>query len=248
MCNAKINTKLQASFPSIYPVISRTNLLIICVLACLALTSTQNVKIKIIAPKAWNDRKALLLTREKGFAAVVHSIKLGFDTTHLNMDSDLLPDLYQFQVSQKKGALTFFFDPGTEIRLDTSNLAKSTVTHSKSNEEWREYQSLVQSPSDHRLNAYMMAEARAKKHNLPDSVRYWVNEQAKEREKLWEATAGFIAGNPKSYVSLYLLKVNWFALKDRGLFEKLDRTMAHHRNYRFLAEKNKGLVKSTARK
>lgn len=192
--------------------ISRINRLIICALASLALTSTQSVKIKIVAPKAWNDRKALLLTREKGFAAVVHSIRLGFDTTHLMMDSDLLPDLYQFQVSQKKGALTFFFDPGTEIRLDTANLAKSTVSHSKSNEEWREYQTLV---------------------------------QASERERLWDTTASFISSHPKSYVSLYLLKVNWFALKDRGLFEKLDRSLAHHRNYRFLSEKNKGIAKST---
>jgi hypothetical protein len=208
--------------------------------------STQSVKIKIVAPKAWNDRKALLLTREKGFAAVVHSIRLGFDTTHLNMDSDLLPDLYQFQVSQKKGALTFFFDPGTEIRLDTSNLSKSTVSHSRSNEEWREYQTLVQSPSDQRLNAYILAEANAKKRNLSDSARYWVGEQAAERERLWDATADFIASHPKSYVSLYLLKVNWFALKNRGLFEKLDRSLAHHRNYRLLKERNNGIVKSTS--
>jgi hypothetical protein len=202
--------------------------------------STQSVKIKIVAPKAWNDRKALLLTREKGFAAVVHSIRLGFDTTHLNMDSDL------FQVSQKKGALTFFFDPGTEIRLDTSNLSKSTVSHSRSNEEWREYQTLVQSPSDQRLNAYILAEANAKKRNLSDSARYWVGEQAAERERLWDATADFIASHPKSYVSLYLLKVNWFALKNRGLFEKLDRSLAHHRNYRLLKERNNGIVKSTS--
>ncbi|SDE08895.1 hypothetical protein SAMN04487996_103313 [Dyadobacter soli] len=220
------------------------NRLIICVLASFSFVSTQSVKIKIVAPKAWNDRKALLLTREKGFAAVVHSIRLGFDTTHLTMDADLLPDLYQFQVSQNKGALTFFFDPGTEIRLDTSNLAKSTVSHSKSNEEWREYQTLVQNPSDQRLNAYVVAEARAKKQNLADSARYWMNEQAVEREKLWDTTADFIANHPKSYVSLYLLKVNWFALKNRNLFEKLDRSLAQHRNYRFLKDRNNGIVKS----
>lgn len=219
------------------------NRLIICVLASFAFVSTQNVKIKIVAPKAWNDRKALLLTREKGFAAVVHSIRLGFDTTHLNMDSDLLPDLYQFQVSQKKGALTFFFDPGTEIRLDTSNLAKSVVSHSKSNEEWQEYRMSVQDPSDVRMNAYILAEANAKKRNQGDSVRYWIGQQALEREKLWNATAGFIGNHPRSYVSLYLLKVNWFAMKGRGLFEKLDRSLAHHRNYRFLSEKNKGFAK-----
>lgn len=223
--------------------ISRTIRLIICALASVALVSTQSVKIKIVAPKAWNDRKALLLTREKGFAAVVHSIRLGFDTTHLTMDADMLPDLYQFQVSQKKGALTFFFDPGTEIRLDTSNLAKSTVSHSKSNNEWREYQTLLQVPSDQRLNAYILAEANAKKRNLTDSARYWVGEQAAEREKLWDATADFIANHPKSYVSLYLLKVNWFALKNRNLFEKLDHSLAHHRNYRFLKERNNGIAK-----
>jgi hypothetical protein len=219
--------------------------LLICAVTSFAFLSTQSVKIKIVAPKAWNDRKALLLTREKGFAAVVHSIRLGFDTTHLNMDADMLPDLYQFQVSQKKGALTFFFDPGTEIRLDTSNLAKSTVSHSKSNEDWHEYQTLVQNPSDQRLNAYVLAEANAKKRNLADSARYWIGQQATEREKLWDATAGFIANHPKSYVSLYLLKVDWFALKNRNLFEKLDHTLAHHRNYRLLKERNNGITKST---
>lgn len=226
--------------------ISRTNRLIICAIISLSLTSTQSVKIKIVAPKAWNDRKALLLTREKGFAAVVHSIRLGFDTTHLNMDSDLLPDLYQFQVSQKKGALTFFFDPGTEIRLDTSNLSKSTVSHSRSNEEWREYQTMVQNPSDQRLNAYVLAEANAKRRSLADSARHWIGEQTAEREKLWDATADFIAKHPQSYVSLYLLKVNWFALKNRGLFEKLNRSLAHHRNYRLLKERNDGIAKSAS--
>jgi hypothetical protein len=219
--------------------------LLICAVTSFAFLSTQSVKIKIVAPKAWNDRKALLLTREKGFAAVVHSIRLGFDTTHLNMDADMLPDLYQFQVSRKKGALTFFFDPGTEIRLDTSNLAKSTVSHSKSNEDWREYQTLVQNPSDQRLNTYVLAEANAKRRNLADSARHWIGQQATEREKLWDATAGFIANHPKSYVSLYLLKVDWFALKSRNLFEKLDHTLAHHRNYRLLKERNNGITKST---
>jgi hypothetical protein len=219
--------------------------LLICAVTSFAFLSTQSVKIKIVAPKAWNDRKALLLTREKGFAAVVHSIRLGFDTTHLNMDADMLPDLYQFQVSQKKGALTFFFDPGTEIRLDTSNLAKSTVSHSKSNEDWHEYQTLVQNPSDQRLNTYVLAEANAKRRNLADSARHWIGQQATEREKLWDATAGFIANHPKSYVSLYLLKVDWFALKNRNLFEKLDHTLAHHRNYRLLKERNNGIAKST---
>ncbi|MCF0070734.1 DUF4369 domain-containing protein [Dyadobacter sp. CY261] len=217
--------------------------LIIIATVSLSMTSTQSVKIKIVAPRAWNDRKALLLTREKGFAAVVHSIKLGFDTTHLTMDADLLPDLYQFQVSQKKGSLTFFFDPGTEIRLDTSNLARSVVSHSKSNEEWQEYQTLIQNPSDQRLNAFVLEEAKAKKRNLPDSVRYWIGEQASEREKLWDATAGFISAHRKSYVSLYLLKVDWFALKGKGLFEKLDPSLGHHRNYRFLKERNKGNVR-----
>lgn len=222
--------------------VSQTNRLIICVLAALSFTSTQNVKIKIVAPKAWNDRKAILLTREKGFAAVVHSIKLGFDTTHLNMDADMLPDLYQFQVSQKKGALTFFFDPGTEIRIDTSNLSQSVVRHSKSNEEWQEYQDLVQKPSDLRLDGYILAEARTKKAGKADSSRYWVDQQAAEREKLWGATADFISSHPRSYVSLYLLKINWFALKDRGLFEKLDLSLASHRNYRFLKGQKKALV------
>ncbi|WP_353718229.1 DUF4369 domain-containing protein [Dyadobacter sp. 676] len=219
------------------------SLLLLLALIPLAGSSTQSVKIKIIAPKAWNDRKAILLTREKGFAAVVHSIRLGFDTTHLHMDADMLPDLYQFQVSQKKGALTFFFDPGTEIRLDTSNLAKSTVSRSKSNEEWRQYETLIQIPSDERLDACIAAEASARKRNLPDSVRYWVGRQAAEREKHWDEMAGFIAAHPKSYVSLYLLKVNWFALKGRGLFEKLDPSLASHRNYRFLKDRNRAVVR-----
>lgn len=214
------------------------SLLVVLLTLPLLTSSTQKVKIKIIAPRTWNDRKAILLTREKGFAAVVHSIKLGFDTTHLTMDADLLPDLYQFQVSQKKGALTFFFDPGTQIRLDTSNLANSTVSHSKSNEEWQAYQTQIQLPADHRLTAYLLAEARARRRNQPDSARYWLTQQNLERENLWNATTTFITNHPKSYVSLYLLKNNWFALKSRGLFEKLAPSLAHHRNYRFLRERS----------
>ncbi|SEJ14641.1 hypothetical protein SAMN05216327_106326 [Dyadobacter sp. SG02] len=45
--------------------------LLICVVASLAFASTESVKIKIVAPKAWNDRKALLLTRKKGFTVLV---------------------------------------------------------------------------------------------------------------------------------------------------------------------------------
>lgn len=221
----------------------RISLLIITAIVCMSIMSTQTVKIKIIAPKNWNDRKAILLTREKGFAAIVHSIKLGFDTTHLRMDPDMVPDLYQFQVSQKKGALTFFFDPGTEIRIDTSNLANSLVTHSKSNQEWLAYQKDVQAPSDQRLNAYIVAEGRARKRARLDSVQYWITQQSLEREKLWSETSAFIRANPRSYVSLYLLKVNWFALKDNGLFEQLDRSLAHHRNYRFL-QKSKGIARN----
>jgi hypothetical protein len=222
----------------------RISRLIITAIACMSITSTQTVKIKIIAPKQWNDRKAILLTREKGFAAIVHSIKLGFDTTHLRMNTDLVPDLYQFQVSQKKGALTFFFDPGTEIRIDSTNIANSTVTHSKSNLEWLAFQEKVQKPSDNRLNAYILEEGRARKKSRVDSAQYWIGQQALEREKLWSETATFIRTNPRSYVSLYLLKVNWFALKNKGLFEQLDKSLAHHRNYRLLQERSKGIARN----
>lgn len=206
-------------------------------------TASQNVKIKIVAPKAWNDRKAILLTREKGFAAIVHSIKLGFDTTHLRMDPDLLPDLYQFQVSQKKGALTFFFEPGTEIRIDTTDLSKSRVTRSRSNMEWETFRNTIQAPSDKRLDTFVLAEARARKKSQADSAQYWVARQAQERDQLMSETAAFIGNHPQSYVSLYLLKGYWYAFKGKGLLEKLDHSLAHHRNYRFLKERSKDVVR-----
>ncbi|KAA0994106.1 hypothetical protein FXO21_18345 [Dyadobacter sp. UC 10] len=194
----------------------------------------QNVKISIDSPPALNDRKAILLTREKGFAAIVHSIQLGFDTTHLKMDPNLLPDLYQLQVSKLKGSLTFFFESGTRIRLDTANVARSAVTHSRSNTEWQQFTDSIQKPSDIRANAYLVQEARMRRKNLPDSVNYWIACQNQEREALLAKTASFIRTNPQSYVSLYLLKINWYAFKNMGLLEQLDSSLSKHRNYLLL--------------
>ena len=204
----------------------------------------QNVKISIAAPRVLNDRKAILLTREKGFAAIVHSIQLGFDTTNLQLDKNLLPDLYQLQISKMKGSLTFFFESGTRIKLDTANLAKSPVTHSKSNIEWQMYQDSIQLPSDLRMNAYLVEEGRARKKNQTDSVAYWLTRQTAERDDLAGRTGDFISEHPRSYVSLYLLKINWFTLKNKGLFERLDVSLAHHRNYKYLKERNKGLARN----
>ena len=71
-------------------------------------TFSQNVKIQIVAPKEFMGRKAILLTREKGFAAIVHSIKLNSDIFNLEIANDLVPDLYQLHISQVKGSLLFF--------------------------------------------------------------------------------------------------------------------------------------------
>jgi hypothetical protein len=204
---------------------------------------SQRVTISIAAPKSLTDRRAVLLTREKGFAAIVHSIQLGFDTTHLQMDKNLLPDLYQFQISQMKGSLTFFFESGTQIKLDTANLSQSKVTHSKSNVEWRMFQDSIQLPSDKRANAYLLEEGRARKKSKMDSVAFWLNRQEIENQDLLDKMGNFIAAHPRSYVSLYLLKNNWFALKNKGLFEKLDPAMAPHKNYKFLKER-KGIAKN----
>ncbi|WP_439555418.1 hypothetical protein [Dyadobacter sp.] len=198
---------------------------------------SQNVKISIISPRVLNDRHAILLTREKGFAAVVHSIQLGFDTTHLKMDKNLLPDLYQLQVSQLKGSLTFFFESGTVIRLDTGNVSRSVVTNSRSNLEWQLFNDSIQKPSDIKTNKWVVEEARARKKNQQDSTRYWLEKQRIEREDLLAETAAFIRRNPHSYVSLYLLKINWYVLKNLGLFELLDKSLATHRNYALLKAK-----------
>jgi hypothetical protein len=220
---------------------------VLCLLFLLAFVTnafSQNVKISIAAPAVLNGRKAILLTREKGFAAVVHSIKLGFDTTHLQMDRNLVPDLYQLQVSQMKGSLTFFFDSGTQVRLDTADVSKSVVTHSKSNPEWQMYWDSIQQPSDARLNAYAVKEVRARKKNQTDSLNYWVAQQDFERQEVLSKTGKFIFDHPHSYVSLYLLKNNWYAFKNQGLFEHMDPALAHHKNYKLLKEKRR-LVKTS---
>ncbi|NIJ53045.1 hypothetical protein [Dyadobacter arcticus] len=204
---------------------------------------SQNVKISITAPRVLNDRKAILLTREKGFAAIVHSIQLGFDTTHLQMDKNLLPDLYQLQVSKMKGSLIFFFESGIQVKLDTANVSKSLVTHSKSHLEWQIFQDSIQIPFDQRINSYVLEEGRLRKKSKADSAAYWLNLQTIERADLMNKTAAFISLHPSSYVSLYLLKTYWFALKNEGLFEKLDSSLAHHRNYKFLKDRNKGVTR-----
>ncbi|WP_082212798.1 DUF4369 domain-containing protein [Dyadobacter psychrophilus] len=202
--------------------------------------SGQLIKIKIVNPDGLKGRKAILLTREKGFAATVHSLKLGSDSINLLMENDLVPNLYQMQVSQLKGSLFFFLENGIRIQLDTTDLSKSIVSNSKSNEEWRLFWNNIQKPSDDRLQVYSAGEARARKKVQADSIDYWRGLQAVERLDLQTKTSTFILEHLGSFVSLYLLKINWYAFKSLGIFEKLDPSLARHRTYKFLKEKSRG--------
>lgn len=199
----------------------------------------QNIKIQIVSPKELKGRKAILLTREKGFAAIVHSIKLNADFFNLDIASDLVPDLYQLHVSKIKGSLLFFLESGTKIQLDTMDVSKSIVTNSKSNPDWILFQDSLQRPYDERILEYSLGEKRARLSRNADSLNYWVDRQALEKEDLVKKTGAFISSHLHSYVSLYLLKINWYALKNDKLFEKLDIAMANHRTYKFLLDKNK---------
>ncbi|GLU50753.1 DUF4369 domain-containing protein [Dyadobacter frigoris] len=205
---------------------------------------SQNIRIQIVAPKEFKGRKAILLTREKGFAAIVHSIKLNSDIFNLEIAGDLVPDLYQLHVSQVKGSLFFFLEPGSKIQLDTTDVSKSIVTNSKSNPEWKLFQDNLQKPYDQRINDYSQGEKRARKERNADSLNFWVDKQAVEKEDLVKKTGEYIADHPDSYVSLYLLKINWYAFKNDKLFERLAKSMAGHRTYKFLEEKNRKTEKS----
>lgn len=207
---------------------------------------SQNVKIQIVAPKEFKGRKAILLTREKGFAAIVHSIKLNSDIFNLEIANDLVPDLYQLHVSQVKGSLFFFLEPGAKIQIDTTDVSKSVVTNSKSNPEWKLFQDNLQKPHDQRIIDYSQGEKRARKDRNADSLNFWVDKQATEKEDLIRKTSQYIVDHPDSYVSLYLLKINWYAFKNDRLFERLDKTLAGHRTYKFLEEKNRKTEKSGA--
>ncbi|MBE9466300.1 hypothetical protein ACFP1I_24980 [Dyadobacter subterraneus] len=209
-------------------------------------TFSQNVKIQIVAPKEFMGRKAILLTREKGFAAIVHSIKLNSDIFNLQIANDLVPDLYQLHISQVKGSLLFFLESGTKIQLDTTDVSKSIVTNSKSNPEWKLFEDSLQKPYDQRINDYSQGEKRARKERNADSLNYWVDKQAIEKEDLVRKTGEYIAGHLDSYVSLYLMKINWYAFKNDKLFEKLDKSLAVHRTYKFLEEKNRKADKTGA--
>lgn len=203
---------------------------------------SQKVKFQILAPKELKGRKAVLLTREKGFAAIVHSIKLHSDIFNLDIDNDLVPDLYQLHISQIKGSLFFFLEQGVRIQLDTNDVSRSVVSNSKSTMEWQRFVIDIQKPSDDRIKSYAQGEKLARKDKNADSLNYWVDKQALEKEDLIQKTGAFITENPASYVSLYLLKVNWYAFQDKGLFEKLDNTVASHKTYIYLKEKNKKIA------
>jgi hypothetical protein len=197
---------------------------------------SQKVSIQITSPKELKGRKAILLTREKGFAAIVHSIKLNSDHFTLDIANDLVPDLYQLHVSQLKGSLLFFLESGAKIQLDTMDVSKSVVTLSKSNPDWQLFQDSIQRPYDQRIDHYALGEKLARKERNADSLNYWVDKQALEKEDLVKRTGAFIANHLHSYVSLYLLKINWYALKNKHLFERLDAAMAGHRTYKRLKE------------
>lgn len=200
---------------------------------------SQNVRIQIVAPKEFKGRKAILLTREKGFAAIVHSIKLNSDIFNLEIAGDLVPDLYQLHVSQVKGSLLFFLESGAKIQLDTTDVSKSVVSNSKSNPEWKLFQDNIQNPYEQKIVDFSLGEKRARKERNADSLNFWVDKQAVEKEDLVKKTGEYIASHPDSYVSLYLLKINWYALKNDRLLEKLDKSLAGHRTYKFLEVKNR---------
>jgi hypothetical protein len=196
----------------------------------------QTVSIHITAPASLRGRKAILLTREKGFAATVHSVKLTNGDVNLQMAGDLVPDLYQLNVSQMKGALFFFLEPGTHIYLDTLDVSRSIVTQSNSNPDWQLFQETVQKPYDQLFKTYTLAESNARKKGAADSLNYWIAQKTVEYNVLLQKTKTFILTHPASYVSLYLLKNNWYAFKNEGLLEKLDPGLAPHRSLKYLKE------------
>lgn len=218
--------------------IKKLNILFLFLLIHSALFA-QNVRIKIEGPPQLKGRKAIILTREKGFAAVVHSIKLSADSINLQMDPNLLPDLYQLQVSGMKGSLTFFFESGMRILLDTNDISRSAVYNSPSNTDWQYFNQVISRPSEEKIKDFASQEASARKTNLQDSISYWRHLQEIEKEDLNLKTLLFIQEHPRSYVSLYLLKTNWYAFRNNGAFEKLDSKLFHHRTYRYLKEKSK---------
>lgn len=197
----------------------------------------QSIRIKIEGPGNLKGRKAILLTREKGFAATVHSVKLTTGNIELALPTDLVPDLYQLNVSQMKGALFFFLEPGTHIYLDTLDVSRSVVTHSQSNPDWQLFQKTIQQPYDKSFTAYTLSENKARKKGSADSLNYWIAQKTIAYQTLLDQTRTFILAHPSSYVSLYLLKNNWYAFKNEGILEKLDATLAGHRSYRFLRGK-----------
>ena len=198
---------------------------------------SQHVTIEITAPVELKGRRAILLTREKGFGAMVHSLKLTTSEVELQMSTDLVPDLYELNVSKMKGSLLFFLEPGTQIHLDTNDVSRSLVTHSKSNPEWKLFLETIQVPSAKRSVSFTLGEARARKAGNTDSLNYWTGQKVLEHNELLKKTETFIRSHPGSFVSLYLLKNNWYAFENKQLLETLDKSLAHHRTYAILREK-----------
>ncbi len=218
------------------------NSLIIQVLVAFSITTisfSQQISIEITAPAPLKGRKAILLTREKGFGAIVHSLKLMSGEVELQMARDLVPDLYELNVSKMKGSLLFFLEPGTRIQLDTTDISHSIVSHSKSNPEWKFFQQNIQEPSFKKSAAFTTGESRARKAGNADSLRYWADQKVLEHQSFLAKTEDFIRNNPGSFVSLYLLKNNWYAFENKNMLETLDRSLAHHRTYGILKEKSR---------
>ncbi|MDQ6477636.1 hypothetical protein [Dyadobacter sp. LHD-138] len=225
---------------------SKYSILLLIFLFPLTSAFSQKVQIQIASPRELKGRKAILLTREKGFAALVHSIKLNSDIFNLEINRDLVPDLYQLHVSQIKGSLLFFLEPGIKITLDTTDLSRSKIVNSKSTQEWKQFEQDIQQPSDKKIEQYTAGEKRARKEKNADSLNYWVDKQALEKEDLVKKSGEFITTHLDSYVSLYLLKINWYAFQGKGVFEQLNSSMAGHKTYTFLKERNKKLAKTEA--
>jgi hypothetical protein len=221
-----------------FPLVTRS--VVLFLLFCQLPAFSQTVSIRIEGPSSLKGRKAILLTREKGFAATVHSVKLTTGNIDLQLSGDLVPDLYQLNVSQMKGALFFFLEPGTHIYLDTLDISRSVVTRSQSNPDWQLFQKTIQGPYDTLFATYSKAETQTRKRGATDSLNHWIGQKTLAYQTLLEQTRSFIIAHPASYVSLYLLKNNWYAFKNDRLLEKLSPALASHRSYRLLRGKEKG--------
>jgi thiol-disulfide isomerase/thioredoxin len=209
------------------PILVLALILLLCFDSVAQLTS-----IKVACAPAHVGKFLTLGTyRDNGFYQFYDSLRIDRDTAVFHVTEAEIPDLYFLSITGGKSSFSFFPEKGSTVMLDGNDPIRSDMVGSGSQLDWKEYQETVQVPYQLDLKISTDGEKRARSASDADSLNFWLKNQQSARRKWLTNVGHFVDANPKSFVSLYLVRTNWQYFKEKGILERLSTDMSYHKSY-----------------